>query len=294
MRKIKISVLTPVYNTPLPYLKEMMESVLSQTYSDFEFIILNDSPENIDLEKQVLSYNDPRIRYIRNDHNMGIAASRNKLLSLAQGEYVAILDHDDVCLPQRFEKEIHFLDNNPSYGVVSGNIVFFPEDPHTTNYPQDNQEIKLALLKGCYVVHTAAMLRKSVIDKNNIHYESVYSPSEDYMLWIRLIGVTMFHNLPDILVKYRCYKTNTSHQQAAQMQDKTLLIQNVAYSTYPYLFQYIQSYPQKRWIYLFGFLPFIKIVHINHSKSKYFLFGFILIGKAKRIMNTKFSLYNIY
>ena len=109
----KVSVLTPVYNTNPAYLRQMIESVLSQSFKDFEFLILNDSPENIEIENIIKSYKDERIKYFKNEKNTGISASRNRLLELAQGEYAAVSDHDDIMLPQRLEKQAEYLDNLP-------------------------------------------------------------------------------------------------------------------------------------------------------------------------------------
>ncbi len=104
----KVSVLTPIYNTDPEYLRERIESILNQTFSDFEFLILNDSPDNNEIEKIVLecAKKDKRIKYSKNDYNMGITPSRNKLLEMANGEYLAIFDHDDISLPKRLEKEV--------------------------------------------------------------------------------------------------------------------------------------------------------------------------------------------
>ena len=93
---VKVSVLTPLYNTDPVFLREMIESILNQTFRDFEFILLNDSPDNREIEEIVRSYQDPRIVYVENESNLGISESRNKLLALSRGEYVAIFDHDDI------------------------------------------------------------------------------------------------------------------------------------------------------------------------------------------------------
>ena len=102
----KVSVLVPIYNTNETHLREMIESVLNQSFSDFEFLLLNDSPNNKKLKEIIESYHDNRIIYEENPQNMGISASRNRLLDLAKGEYLAIFDHDDVCLPDRFELQV--------------------------------------------------------------------------------------------------------------------------------------------------------------------------------------------
>ena len=104
----KISVLMPVYNTPENYLREAVESILAQTCADFEFLILNDASTDDNVEKVIKSYDDKRIRYWQNDRNLGISLSRNKLIGLSRGEYLAVFDHDDVSLPERLEKQAAF------------------------------------------------------------------------------------------------------------------------------------------------------------------------------------------
>ncbi|MBR4927772.1 MAG: glycosyltransferase, partial [Alphaproteobacteria bacterium] len=106
---IKVSVLMPIYRTQESYLRTAIESILNQTYWDYEFLILDDCPED-DREDIVKSYNDPRIVYMRNDKNLGITRSRNKLIELAKGDYLATMDHDDISLPTRFEKQVVYLD----------------------------------------------------------------------------------------------------------------------------------------------------------------------------------------
>ena len=120
----KISVLMPVYNTPENYLREAVESILAQTCADFEFLILNDASTDDNVEKVINSYDDKRIRYWQNDRNLGISLSRNKLIGLSRGEYLAVFDHDDVSLPERLEKQAAFLDAHPEVGVVAAGTGF--------------------------------------------------------------------------------------------------------------------------------------------------------------------------
>lgn len=101
----KISVLMPVYKTPEPFLREAVESILNQTAENFEFLILDDCPEDRAAEAVIASYDDARIKYFRNERNLGIAGSRNRLMEMATGDYLAVADHDDVSLPQRLEKK---------------------------------------------------------------------------------------------------------------------------------------------------------------------------------------------
>ena len=100
----RVSVLMPVYNTKPEQLREAMDSILAQTFGDFEFLILNDRSTDPQVEEVVKSYSDPRIVYAVNERNLGISGARNRLLDMAQGEYLVVMDHDDISLPERFEK----------------------------------------------------------------------------------------------------------------------------------------------------------------------------------------------
>ncbi|WP_418765953.1 glycosyltransferase family 2 protein, partial [Mailhella sp.] len=118
----RISVLMPVYNTRPEHLREAMDSILSQTFTDFEFLILNDCSTDPQVETVVKSYTDPRIVYAVNERNLGISGARNRLLDMAQGEYLAVMDHDDIALPTRFEKQVAFLDAHPEIGIVGSRV----------------------------------------------------------------------------------------------------------------------------------------------------------------------------
>ena len=229
----RVSVLMPVYNTKEEYLREAIESILNQTYTDFEFIILNDSPENSDLDGVINSYKDNRIKYYKNEKNLGISKSRNKLLDLANGEYIAVFDHDDISLPERLEKEVEYLDSNKQIGAVSCNFEWMSSHKKT-DYPTDNISIKFELMNGDVFLHTGMMIRKSVLNDNNIRYEEEYTPAEDYMLCMRLIKHTMLHNLKDVLVRYRDSEDNTTNRTIYKMLDRDMMIKNIAFKEYPY------------------------------------------------------------
>ena len=107
----KVSVLMPVYNTKEEFLRESIESILHQTFQEFELIILDDGSSN-DVESIVRTYKDTRIGFYKNEQNLGVAKTRNKLLDLAKGEYCAFQDADDISLPERLEKQVKFLDEN--------------------------------------------------------------------------------------------------------------------------------------------------------------------------------------
>lgn len=275
----KVSVLMPVYKTDRKYLREAIESILTQTFTDFEFLILDDCPEDA-REDVVRSYDDARIKYCKNEKNLGISASHNKLIDMAQGEYLAIFDHDDISLPERFAKEVAYLDEHPKVGVVSGLFRELPKNK-VSNHPEDDADIRLLLLEHCCVSHSCAMVRKSVLEVNNIRYEEEFTPAEDYALFSRLIGVTKFHNIQEVLLNYRVYEKNTSQKQHDKMTLATWKIRALNRATYPHLWQEYQFRATfVRNIFLFGFVPLLKIIK-NGYRTRIYLFGKILICKIK-------------
>lgn len=282
----KVSVLMPVYKTNEKYLKEAIESILNQTFSDFEFLILDDCPED-PREEIIKSYKDNRIKYYKNDKNLGISQSRNKLIGMAKGEYLAIMDHDDISLPERFKKQVEYLDEHSDIGVVSSNFKFIIENK-ISDYPIDDYNIKLTLMFACIVWHPASMIKKSILVDNNIHYEEEFSPSEDYALWCRLIPFTKFHNIKDALFYYRNHEENTTHKQKSKMRQATLSIWSFARNENPVLYEesLLKIVHIKR-IKLFGFIPFLKVV-TQANKSKIYLFGILLFtNKNSKKLNGK-------
>lgn len=206
----KVTVLMPVYNTKEEYLRETMDSILGQTFTDFEFLIINDASTDKRVREVVLSYDDARIVYVENEKNLGISESSNKGISLAKGEYIARQDHDDISLPTRLEKEVRYLDEHPDVGVCSCWFEMFPKKK-ITKYPYKNNDIKeMLFLSGDPICHPASMIRKSVLTENNVWYKDEYRYAEDYALWVDLADKTNFYNLPEILFKYRWSGENAS------------------------------------------------------------------------------------
>ena len=271
--KPRVSVLTPIYNTNIGHLCECIESILNQTFTDFEFIILNDSPDNKQLKKIVSTYNDKRIRYYENERNIGISASRNRLLDLARGEYIAVFDHDDISVPERLARQVEFLDTHPNVGVVSALLQCFGDRSDIWVNPETDIEIKLSLTENCFVAHTASMIRKSILDEHNIRYEERYSPAEDYRLWTSLMSFTDFYNIQTPLVKYRWYAANTTHLQQAKMHNAWLAIKTDVCNRYPGYYAVYQALQKQsnvptvlqtsqNWRYrLFGIIPLLKRKH---------------------------------
>ena len=273
---MKVSVLTPIYKTDERFLREAIESVLKQTFTDFEFLLLDDCPED-DREKVVRSYDDKRIVYLKNDRNLGITASRNKLIDLAKGEYLAVFDHDDICRPERFAKEVAYLDAHPECGVVSGWTK--PTCGGVNEYPEDDHGIKLAMMAGISMWHPASMIRKSVV--GDVRYEADFTPVEDYMLWMKLASRTVFHNLRDVMIDYRWHESNTSVVRKRELDAQDLRCKAWAKANLSELYaEYELSRRIERRIRFFG-VPLAKVTS-DFRETQVRLFGRIPLLRISR------------
>lgn len=280
---VKVSVLLPVYNTKEEFLREAVDSILNQTFNDFELLILNDASTDENVEKVIKSYKDKRIRYAVNKTNLGISETRNKLIEMTKGTYLAVMDHDDVSLPTRLEKQAKYLDEHKNVGVVGSKICKLNGNKVSAN-PTDSHAIKLALMRVCAITHPAAMIRKSVLTDNKIRYEERFSPAEDYALWCRLIPHTDFYNIPEVLFSYREHKTNTSKLQNDKMHNATLAIWAFAKVENPEIYEeFLLKAEHKNYIRLFGFIPFLSIEK-NANRTKICLFEKIPLLTSKNII----------
>ncbi|MCQ2741190.1 MAG: glycosyltransferase [Alphaproteobacteria bacterium] len=277
----KVSVLTALYKTNPNHLREAIESVLNQTFTYFEFLLLNDSPEDTELDKIVSSYKDKRIKYFKNEKNLGITPSRNRLMELAKGEYLAVFDHDDICHPTRLEKEVAYLDAHPETAVVSSWIHSFPKNK-TNHNPEQDAEIKVALMEHDVIAHSACMLRKSVLVKNKICYEEDFSPAEDYALFMRLMDVADFYNIQEPLLEYRIHENNTTKKQWEKMEKAAWRVRSLIRAEHPALYsEYMLRAKHTTKIQLFGFIPLFKLETTGY-KTKVYLFNKILVFKIKK------------
>lgn len=197
-----VSVLMPVYNAETDIFKIAIESILNQTFTNFEFIIINDGSTN-NTEEIILSYKDERIKYIKNEENLKIIKTLNKGLELARGKYIARLDADDYCDITRLEKQVKYLEENPEIGLLGTYYEHVPENRVVT-HPVKPEEVRLYLryCQNC-ILHSSAMYRKSVLDKYNLKYNECARHAEDYMLWSNISKVTGVAIYPEVLTFYR-------------------------------------------------------------------------------------------
>lgn len=213
-----ISVLMPVYNCEL-YVKEAIESILNQTHSNFEFLIIDDASTDQTLSI-IKTFIDPRIMLIEKPVNTGLTNSLNLGLKLAKGKYIARMDGDDISLPHRFAKQITFLDNNTDY-VLCGSILKILNTNRDYNLPENHKAIKLAMLERCPIAHPTVMMRKSILDRYSFFYNPSKEPAEDYDFWIRLITKGKFYNIQEVLLYYRLHNFQISYLRLAEQKNKS-------------------------------------------------------------------------
>ena len=276
----KVSVLMPVYNTREDHLRQAIESILNQTFTDFEFLILNDASTDPSVESVIKSYDDPRIIYDVNERNLGISESRNRLMDMAHGEYFAVMDHDDISLPERLEKEAAYLDTHPEVGFVCCQAGS-PDSSKITDFPLDDLSIKKSLMVWCRLCHPACMLRSSILKKYALQYEKIFFPCEDHALFCRMIPFTEFAVLPEILFLYRCWPGNTSHKYKKTLEASRLGVLDFAHRENHELWAMAQMYIKKSSHIKFLGIPILLIIH-TYTYDIWKLFGIIPILKIKR------------
>ncbi len=202
-----VTVLITTYNGS-DYIKETIESVLSQTYKDFEFILVDDCSKDstVDIIK---SFDDPRIKLIQNEHNLGISGASNVGLAAAKGKYIVRCDQDDISLPDRIQKQVEFMEAHPEIGASGTWYREFGGHNRVKRNIANAEKLSVALLRGCYIQHPTSILRKSVLDDYGITYRENLRVANDYALWLDMLGHCKLANIPEILFKYRIHKKQT-------------------------------------------------------------------------------------
>ena len=195
-----ISVLMTTYNCA-DYISKAIKSILIQTYKDFEFLIVDDGSDD-DTEKKVHIFNDNRIRYIKKEHE-GLAASLNYGLKISKYDWVARMDADDICHPQRLEKQISVLRKDENFISCTWSAYFYNRGIRfTVKTPTDDGELKNKLALHCYINHSSVIYNKNFILLNG-GYNTDLNVYEDYELWLRIKDVVMFEVIPEYLIFMR-------------------------------------------------------------------------------------------
>ena len=226
--QINVSVVMSVFNGER-YLNASVDSILGQTFRDFEFIIINDgSPDNT---AEILgSYSDPRIIIVNNEVHVGLTKSLNKGLKLAKGKYIARMDADDISLPRRFEKQVAFMDATPEVGVCGTWLEAFCVDKrYICSYPEHHDDISAGMLFGGTIGHPTVMIRKESILTLNEFYNEELACTQDAEYWARLGGLGVkLANICEVLLKYRIHESSVSkvyNQLQKSLAAKVIMLQ---------------------------------------------------------------------
>ena len=195
----------PAYNVER-YIGQAIESVLNQTFTQFELLVIDDASTDGTLDIVNAFATDARLRVVRQKQNRGRPSSRNHGLDIAEGEYVAFLDADDYCAPERLAKQVAFLDANPDIGGVGSwkkwvDMDGTPVAGEIRRFPLEPDEVACKMIRECTLGQTSLMLRRTAI--GDYRYDPAFPYSEDYELWARMIESTRFANLKEPLTYYR-------------------------------------------------------------------------------------------
>jgi GT2 family glycosyltransferase len=230
MSQPRLSVVMSVYNG-MPFLEEAVRSILGQSASDLEFLVVDDgSDDGSAALLQQWRQRDERMTVLCHRVNQGVARSRNAALRLARGAFVACQDADDVSLPDRLSRQAAYLDGEPEVGMVGTQVSFLGEPGSSeagqqSDFPVRNEDLQSQLLVSNCFCAGSVMMRREVLDRVGF-YDQALAPSEDYDLWLRLAEVAKIANLPDVLYQYRLHDGSASSQnRGLQMHRKAIALQ---------------------------------------------------------------------
>lgn len=205
----KVSILMPVYNAER-YLAQAIKSVLAQSFTDWELILINDG--SIDKSESIIKqFEDDRIYYLKNTSNIGLIKTLNKGIDLCQGKYIARMDADDISHPDRLKKQVDFMENNPNYLMCGTDAAVIDNNNTRTGRIRNltrNSLLKINLLFSTPFIHPSVMIKNEVLKQNK--YDESYKHVEDFELWCRIAKLGKIANIQKDLIDYRWHNTNVS------------------------------------------------------------------------------------
>ena len=224
---ISISVVMPTFNTSVPILKESVESILAQTFKDFEFIIIDDCSTNDDSCSYLQSLSDERIRIMRNPTNLGITKSLNIGLRAARGKYIARMDSDDIALPMRFEKQFAFMESHPDVIACGANVEFFG-DRSLITYDRiaDMEEYRIKLLYfSPGPMHPTVFFNRELLRRYEISYDETLQYAQDYGIYSDISKCGRMYILEDVLLRYRFHSSQVSKVHREKQNSCSMYVQ---------------------------------------------------------------------
>jgi len=220
-KQLLVSVIMSVYNEKEKWLMEAIESILKQSYINLEFIIILDNPDNNKLNDIIRFYckKDIRIRYFKNEKNIGLVKSLNKALSYAQGEFIARMDADDISMPDRFEKQMGYFNKHPDVDFMGGRCINIDEEGNELyrdeSIPKEMRLIKTCLLNVDFINHPTWFFKKKCADKNKGYREITCAEDYDFLLRLITNGFKLA-NSNEFLVRYRIRSSGISKSNSLQ------------------------------------------------------------------------------
>jgi glycosyltransferase involved in cell wall biosynthesis len=215
-----ISVIMPIYNST-EYLHEAIQSILRQTFTNFEFIIINDGSTDNSAEV-ICSYDDDRIVFLNYKDNKGYTERLNQGITISNGKYIARMDADDISDPKRFQIQFDYLEKHVNVGMCGTFIQTIGNTDLYENWVKetDADRLKINLLFSAGFCHPTVMIRKETLTQNSLFYDKSFEPAEDYWLWTRLSKVTSVVNLDIPLLQYRISEMQVSVKRNEQQKGK--------------------------------------------------------------------------
>jgi glycosyltransferase involved in cell wall biosynthesis len=213
-----VTILMPVHNGE-KYLQTAINSILNQTFADYEFIIIDDC--STDSSWDIMnSYKDKRIRLFRNKKRGGASITRNIGLKLSNGEYIALMDADDLSMPNRLAYQVSFMKSRPDIGICGTWARSIGKEKRIMRCPVRSDDIRIGLLFNNCFINTSVILRNEYFKRHNLLFKPFIEPAEDYELWVRCSKLFNMGNIPKVLVNYRVHEKQASNQK----KDKQALI----------------------------------------------------------------------
>lgn len=221
----KVTVITPVYNAA-SYIKESIDSILHQTYTQFEYIIIdNASTDQSWVEIQSYIDEDPRVVAVRNEKNLGIAGNRNKALTLAKGEFIVWQDADDISLPTRIERQLGYMKKHPEVGIAGGFLQFFNEhgDQGIRKYFERDYDLRKRIFMYSPVAQPAAIIRRECFSNIGV-YDTKLGPADDIEMSFRIGTKYKFANLQEVVLRYRVHEQSATFSSLKNIELGTIKV----------------------------------------------------------------------
>lgn len=219
MKDRLVSIIIPLYNRE-EYIREAIDSLLLQTYENIEIIVVDDCSTDSGVSI-VEAYGDKRIKLIKNKENRGISYTRSRGFDIAKGEYIALLDSDDIAMPNRIATQVSYLSDNPLVGVVGSNRVEFSdkEDIRISKHQLNWEVLKVALLFDMPMTNPSLMMRREVMEE--FSYNSKYIVAEDYEFLYRVSKKWRVENIEEPLIRYRIHNNQITknHDDSSYLKD---------------------------------------------------------------------------